>query len=113
MDMKRKAKEGMLKELSKMMSDDMYSPLKEKKMQKVTVASDSVEGLKKGLSKAEQILAKKKEMESEIPEMEEKEEEDESEEMEDESEDESEDSMDKEAILAKIEMLQNMLKSKE
>jgi hypothetical protein len=111
MDMKRKAKEGMLKELSKVMSSDMYSPLKEKKLQKVTVASDSAEGLKKGLSKAEQILSKKKELSPELPEMEESEDEeseDESSEMEDECED-----MSKEEIQSKIEMLQKMLSSKE
>ena len=102
MDMKRKAKEGMLKELSKTMSEDMYSPLKEKKMQKITVASDSTEGLKKGLSKAEQILSKKKEMIGEESEMED------SEDMEEECED-----MSKEELESKIEMLQKMLASKE
>lgn len=112
MDMKRKAKEGMLKELSKVMSSDMYSPLKEKKMQKVTVASDSAEGLKKGLSKAEQILSKKKEIAPELPEMEESEDEEESEDDSSEMEEGCED-MSKEEIQSKIEMLQKMLSSKE
>ena len=53
----------MLKELSKEMSDDQYSPLadklKGKKLQKVSVMSDSKEGLKKGLSKAEELLKMK------------------------------------------------------
>lgn len=60
---KKSAKSAMLKELSKEMSDDQYSPLKDlmkgKKMQKVSVMSDSPEGLKKGLSKAEQLLKMK------------------------------------------------------
>lgn len=42
------------KEMRKMMGDD-YA----KGLQKVTVASDSPEGLKKGLSKAQEIMEKK------------------------------------------------------
>jgi hypothetical protein len=60
---KKTAKMDMLKELSKEMSDDQYSPLadklKGKKLQKVSVMSDSKEGLKKGLSKAEELLKMK------------------------------------------------------
>jgi|LakMenEpi03Aug12_release.lakeMendotaPanAssembly.Ray.scaffolds.fasta_scaffold2982852_1 hypothetical protein len=112
MEKKSKAKAAMLKELSKVMSSDMYSPLKEKKLQKVTVASDSAEGLKKGLSKAEQILSKKKEMFPELPEMEESEDEEESEDDSSEMEDECKD-MSKEELQSKIEMLQKMLSSKE
>lgn len=121
-DMKNRAKSAMLKELSKTMSDDMNSPLKEmmgpKKMQKVTVMSDSKKGLEKGLSKAEQILKKKESMMS--PEME-----DESEDpmhessespmhesSEEESGDESDDSeMSKEHIQEMIAMLQKKLEN--
>ena len=50
----------MLKELSKEMSDDMYSPMKDmldkKGMKKVSVMSDSPEGLEKGLSMAEKLM---------------------------------------------------------
>jgi hypothetical protein len=115
-DMKNKAKSEMLKELSKTMSDDQNSPLKDimgKKMQKVTVMSDSKKGLEQGLSKAEQILKKKESM---MPEMEESEDEmeDESEapEMED-SEEESEDNLpqDKESIESMIAMLQKKLEN--
>lgn len=60
MEKKSKAKADMLKELSKEMSNDMYSPMKDmigkKGMKKVTVASDSPEGLKKGLSMAEKLM---------------------------------------------------------
>lgn len=108
----KEAKMKMLAELKKAMSDDMYSPmsdaLKDKKMKKVTVMSDSEEGLKKGLSKAEEIMKKKSEMEGmsdEDESMEDEMMEDESEEMEDESEDE----MNKEQIMATIEMLQKKL----
>ncbi len=63
MEKKAKAKAEMLKELSKEMSDDMYSPMKgmlgKKGMKKVSVMSDSPEGLKKGLSMAEKIMQAK------------------------------------------------------
>jgi len=113
-DMKNRAKSEMLKELSKTMSDDQNSPLKDimgKKLQKVTVMSDSKKGLEKGLSKAEQILKKKEEMN---PDMEMESSEDE---MEDESENEgyeSEDEdmpMDKEKIMEMISMLQKKLEN--
>lgn len=61
---KGKAKAEMLKELSKEMSNDMYSPMKDmigkKGMKKVSVMSDSPEGLKKGLSMAEKLMQLKK-----------------------------------------------------
>jgi hypothetical protein len=54
------AKAAMLKELSKEMSNDANSGLRDslgkKGMKKVTVASDSSEGLKKGLSMAEKLM---------------------------------------------------------
>ena len=59
MEKKAKAKSEMLQELSKVMSDDSYSPLKDmmgKGMKKVSVMSDSPEGLKKGLSMAEKLM---------------------------------------------------------
>lgn len=59
--MKKEARKKMLKKLKSSMNEDMYNPMKEN-MQKVTVASDSAEGLKEGLSKAQEILKKKKEM---------------------------------------------------
>jgi hypothetical protein len=63
MEKKSKAKAEMLKELSKEMSNDMYSPMKDmigkKGMKKVSVMSDSPEGLKKGLSMAEKIMQAK------------------------------------------------------
>ena len=59
--MKKKALKESLKELKKMMRDDSYEPMQEK-LQKVTVMSDSPEGLKEGLSKAEEILEKRKAM---------------------------------------------------
>lgn len=64
-DLKSKAKLSQLNELSKemkkMMGDD-YA----KGLQKVTVASDSPEGLKKGLSKAQEIMEKKGLMKEEM-----------------------------------------------
>lgn len=61
---KKEAKKKMLQELKKAMMEDMTgdlpSKLKEKKgLKKVTVMSDSPEGLKKGLSKADKILSAK------------------------------------------------------
>lgn len=75
MEKKAKAKAEMLKELSNEMSDDMYSPMKDmlgkKGMKKVTVASDSPEGLQKGLSMAEKLMKLKKEQNGEMEEGEE------------------------------------------
>lgn len=60
------AKREMLARLSKEMakSDDggLGDMLKGKKMEKVMVASDSPEGLEKGLNKAQEILSKRKEI---------------------------------------------------
>ncbi len=102
---KKSAKSAMLKELSKEMSDDQYSPLKGlmkgKKMQKVSVMSDSPEGLKKGLSKAEQLLK----MKGYDAESEDEESEDEGEEMEEESAEEEMGEMSEEQMKAMYEML--------
>lgn len=101
------------------MSDDAYSPLgeglKSKKLQKVTVMSDSKEGLKKGLTKAEELMKLKgmEPKEEESDEMDDSPEHEMSEEMEDESEsEESEDKeMSKEEMLAMIEMLKKKLEN--
>lgn len=69
MEKKAKAKSEMLEELSKEMSNDMYSPMKDmigkKGMKKVSVMSDSPEGLRKGLSMAEKLMKLKKEQNGE------------------------------------------------
>lgn len=57
--MRKKARKDVLKKLKGVMSDDMHSPMKDS-MQKVSVSSDSKEGLKKGLDKAQDILGKRK-----------------------------------------------------
>lgn len=62
--MKQKAKKMALKDLKKSLKKKMgegmdASELMEKAPMKVTVASDSEEGLKEGLSKADEILKKK------------------------------------------------------
>jgi len=59
---KKDARKDMLKSLkdSMMSEDDMGLGEKLGKMHKVTVAADSKEGLKKGLSKADEILSKRK-----------------------------------------------------
>lgn len=63
MDKKYLAKKKMLEKMSGDIKDKMYGSLgdelKGKKLSKVTVASDSPEGLKKGISLAEKLLAKK------------------------------------------------------
>jgi hypothetical protein len=122
-DMKNRAKSEMLKELSKTMSDDQNSPLKDimgKKLQKVTVMSDSKKGLEKGLSKAEQILKKKESMNPDMESMDHAESPLESPEEEDAeheaSESESEESMedmptDKEHIMEMIAVLQKKLEN--
>lgn len=79
---KMAAKAAMAKELSDLLGSDLADEVKGVK--KVTVASDSEEGLEEGLEKAQEVL-KSKSMKDESDEME-----DESEEMEDESEEESE-----------------------
>lgn len=79
MEKKAKAKSEMLKELSREMSDDMYSPMKgmldKKGMKKVSVMSDSPEGLEKGLSMAEKLMKLKSEQGGEEESMEEEKEE--------------------------------------
>lgn len=60
--MKLKAKKDMLKKLKGMMKEDMLSGFSDsgKKPMKISVMSDSQEGLEKGLSMAEKIMKKKK-----------------------------------------------------
>lgn len=59
-EMEKKAKSDMLRKLSDEMKEMMREGYDEsdlgKKMMKVTVAADDEEGLKKGLSKAEEIM---------------------------------------------------------
>lgn len=64
MNPKKEAKMKMLKELKKMMQNDMYEGMGEG-MKKVTVMSDSEKGLEEGLSKAEEILRKRMKMKHE------------------------------------------------
>lgn len=123
---KKDAKKGMLKALSKDMSDMMgenYKDLTDKKM-KVTVASDSEEGLKEGLSKADEIMKMKlgkdaeekeeeKEMESEEMDSEEVESEEEMDYEDDDMHEEDHEEMSKEELEEKIEHLKKMLESKE
>ena len=61
---KMMAKREMLKELKKAMMDDDDVGMAEKLegMKKVTVASDTKEGLEEGLDKAQEILKKRKAM---------------------------------------------------
>jgi hypothetical protein len=117
---KKEARKDMLKSLKKMMmaEDDMGLGEKLGKMQKVTVAADSTEGLKKGLSKAEEILKKRKGMMG----MEDEEEESESEMCEEcekdpcECEDEESEDSEKEdpkAIKEKMSQLEKKLKKME
>jgi len=95
-DKKKECKMGLLKELKRAMLDDMREGFGEelKGKKKVTVVADDAEGLKEGLSKAEEILQKRMEMmgsdEDDMLEMEEESEESEekSEEMDDDSEEE-------------------------
>jgi hypothetical protein len=80
-----KAKSEMLKELSSEMSNESYSPMKDmlgkKGMKKVSVMSDSPEGLKKGLSMAEKLMQLKSKQNGEEEDMGESEEEESSPEM--------------------------------
>lgn len=61
-ELKKKAKLGVLKDLKKEMMSDMHGGLKDKMKEKVTVASDSAEGLEEGLDKAQEILKMRKKM---------------------------------------------------
>lgn len=94
---KLRAKAAMAKELSDILGGDLTEDMKGA-VKKVTVASDSEEGLKKGLEKAEDILESKIESENEY-------------ESEDESEEESEEESEKspEKIEKKIEELKKQL----
>lgn len=64
MDKKLMAKKEMLKKLSKDIANEMKGPMRDglKSKQEVKVVADSKEGLEEGLSKAMQILKKRKEM---------------------------------------------------
>lgn len=53
---KMKAKADMAKSLSDMLGSDITEDMKKSGVRKVTVASDSTEGLKEGLDKAEDII---------------------------------------------------------
>lgn len=66
-DMKKDAKMDMLKSLKKMAKEMMYQDMPEemKGMKKITVMSDDEEGLKEGLSKAEEIMKMREEVEGE------------------------------------------------
>jgi len=75
----KEAKMGVLKDLSSQAGEMLRDKLKG--LKKVTVASDSKEGLKEGLEKAEEMVAGAPEQEKEMPEMEESDEEHESDEM--------------------------------
>jgi hypothetical protein len=94
-DSEMEAKARSAKSMSDILSEDLTEGIKDSKS-KVTVASDSPEGLKKGLEKAEDMLESKME--------------DESEEMD--SEDESEDKEDVEMKIAELEKELKDLKSK-
>jgi hypothetical protein len=63
MDKKQQARMEMLKALSKKKGSEIHAPkaeeFKKKKLSKVTVMSDSEEGLEKGLTKAQEILKAK------------------------------------------------------
>ena len=91
---KMDAKAAMAKELSDSLGSDIMEGVKG--MKKVTVASDSEEGLKEGLEKAEDVLESK--MDKEDDESEEEMEDSEKEDMEDEEE-----SSDLESEIAKLE----------
>lgn len=60
---KKNAKMSVLQDLKKMMDDSIAGDLKG--LKKVTVASDSKEGLKEGLEKAEDVIEGQEEMEEE------------------------------------------------
>lgn len=110
------AKRNMLKSLKKQMSkdDDMGLPKVLGAKHQVTVAADSPKNLKKGLSKAEEILEKRKGMlgMGEVDDLSEKESEEEYDEEMMEDEEETEDKkeeMSKEDLQAKIEEYKSML----
>jgi hypothetical protein len=98
------ARKDTLKNLKKMMRDEDDMGLGGK-LQKITVAAPDAKGLKKGLSKAQEILEKRKEIFGD--EKKAKKEEEECEEMEEEMEEENK--LSPEEIKAKIEELKSML----
>ena len=108
-DMKKKAKMMLLKDLSKEMRGMMGDGYAEG-MKKVTVASDSDEGLEEGLKKAGEIVEDSDEMIDEDS-IEAFSDDDSSEEYMDEEEYEEEPEMDKNSILKKIRMLQEQLEN--
>lgn len=113
MEMKKKAKSDMLKKLSEEMQQMMRegyedSDLKDKLM-KVTVAAEDEDGLKKGLSKAEEIMKGRL---GDVM-MEDSEDEMEEESMEDDEKMAESDEAEKEQLLKKIAELEEQLKSKE
>jgi hypothetical protein len=57
-DMKKQAKLAVLKHIRQMASDVMKDDMKGKGFKKVTVASDSKEGLEEGLEKAKELVGK-------------------------------------------------------
>lgn len=99
------AKAAMAKELSDVLSGDLADGIKG--MKKVTVASDSDEGLEEGLEKAKEVLESKEDMEDESEESENSEDSEDSEEMDAESEME-----DVESEISKLEEQIKALKSK-
>lgn len=65
--MEAKAKLATLKSLMKEMDDMMFDSMKNAKGMKVSVMSDSPEGLKEGIEKAEELIEGKGEFSSNIP----------------------------------------------
>lgn len=71
---KMKAKADMAKSLSDMLGSDITEDMKKSGVKKITVASDSTEGMREGLDQAEEIIDPDEELESEHLESEEHEE---------------------------------------
>ena len=68
-DMKKQAKLDVLKEIRKIASQAMQDDIKANGLKKVSVASDSAEGLEAGLEKAKEMLEAAPEMEEKEDEM--------------------------------------------
>jgi uncharacterized protein YabN with tetrapyrrole methylase and pyrophosphatase domain len=112
--MEAKAKLATLKSLMKEMDDMMFDSMKNAKGMKVSIMSDSPEGLKEGIEKAEELLEKKSELgfdSHKLSKMTEKEDEEEKEGEEEISNDEEEESA--EDLDAKIAELLTKKKRKE
>jgi hypothetical protein len=108
---KLKAKAGAMKELSDMLGKDLSEGMKG--LKKVTVASNSDEGLMEGLEKAEDVLEKKSKSSEDNMEEESDSENNEEKDMEDEEEMESDEDMsDAEKKIAELEAEIRKLKSK-